>query len=167
VYTYTFTGWTDSNNNFYSKDMELPAVISDETYTATFEATRKDFFVGHSLTLKGDIGVYFYLRVTDEEAPNTTVTFTWNGNTLENVPVAPDPNGSGYYRAACSIAVAEMTCPITAFVTVNGDKKSETDEDRGTLDFKVAPCGHSLNYTAYLDSDECMICDREFIASQF
>ena len=127
VYTYTFTGWTDSNNNFYSKDMELPAVISDETYTATFEATRKDFFVGHSLTLKGDIGVYFYLRVTEEEAPNTTVTFTWNGNTLENVPVAPDPNGSGYYRAACSVAVAEMTCPITAFVTVNGDKKSETD----------------------------------------
>lgn len=47
------------------------------------------------------------------------------------------------------------------------DKKSETDEDRGTLDFKIAPCGHSLNYTAYLDSDECMICDREFIASQF
>ena len=47
------------------------------------------------------------------------------------------------------------------------DKKSEVDEDNGTLDSKTASCGHSLNYSAYIDSDECMICDREFIASQF
>ena len=127
LYTYTFIGWTDSNNNFYAKGTELPVVTDNETYTATFEATRKDFFVGHSLTLKGDVGVYFYLRLAEVEAANTTVTFTWNGNTLENVPVVLDPNGSGYYRAACSVAVAEMTCPITAAVTINGKVQEETN----------------------------------------
>ena len=39
--TYTFSGWTSSNNTFYAKDAALPAVTDDETYTATFEATPK------------------------------------------------------------------------------------------------------------------------------
>ena len=47
------------------------------------------------------------------------------------------------------------------------DKKSEVDKDTGLLDSKIAPCGHSLNYSAYIDSNECMICDREFIRDQF
>lgn len=47
------------------------------------------------------------------------------------------------------------------------DKRSEVDKDTGLLDSKVTPCGHSLNYSAYIDSDECMICDREFIRDQF
>lgn len=31
----------------------------------------------------------------------------------------------------------------------------------------VNNCGHLLDYAAYIDSDECMICDREFIRNQF
>ena len=40
-YSYTFTGWTDSSNTFYSKDSNLPAVTKDETYTATFASEDK------------------------------------------------------------------------------------------------------------------------------
>ena len=40
-YTYTFSGWTDSSNTFYSKDSALPPVTKDETYTATFASEDK------------------------------------------------------------------------------------------------------------------------------
>lgn len=126
-YNYTFKGWTsDGGTTVYTADT-LPAVTDNVTYTASFEETRNPYFVGHSLTLKGDIGVYFYLNLTPEEADDTTLSFSWNGNTLEDVPVEPDPNGTGYYRAACPVAVAEMTCPITAVVKINGEEQNETD----------------------------------------
>ena len=125
-YTYTFIGWNDGETT-YAPTAKLPEVTGNVTYTATFDAVRKDLFAGHSLTLNGNIGVNFYLRLTAEEAEGTTVKFTWNGNTLEDVSVELDPNGSGYYRAACPVAVAEMTCPITAAVTINGEVQDETN----------------------------------------
>ncbi|MGX8704157.1 MAG: hypothetical protein ACSW8H_06890, partial [bacterium] len=118
-------GWNDGTTT-YAPDAALPEVEGDVTYTATFDAVRKSLFAAHSLTLNGNIGVYFYLRLTEEEAAKATVTFTWNGNTLENVPVALD-QASGFYRAACPVAVAEMTCPITATVTINDEVQDETD----------------------------------------
>lgn len=126
IYSYTFTGWTDGNNTYAAN--ALPALNSDTvTYTAVFEPVLKNRFKGHSLTLNGDIGVYFYIRLTQEEAESTTVTFSWNGETLENVPVELDPNGSGLYRAACYVAVAEMTCPITAVIKINNVEQQGTD----------------------------------------
>ena len=125
-YTYTFIGWNDGETT-YAPTAKLPEVTGNVTYTATFDAVRKDLFAGHSLTLNGNIGVNFYLRLTAEEAEGTTVKFTWNGNTLEDVSVELDPNGSGYYRAACPVSVAEMTCPITAVVTINGEVQNETN----------------------------------------
>ena len=34
-------------------------------------------FAGHSLSLNGDIGVNFFIRLTEEEAAYATVDFTW------------------------------------------------------------------------------------------
>ena len=85
------------------------------------DAKEIDFFPGHSLTLNGSIGVNFYLDLTAEEAASATIRFTWFDKELNNAEIILDPNGSGYYRASCPIAVAEMTYPITATVTI-GDK---------------------------------------------
>lgn len=79
---------------------------------------------GHSVSLMGDIGMNFYVNLTSEEAEKTTVTFSWNGNTASDVPVELDPNGSGCYRAKCPVAVAEMTCPITATVFLDGEEQA-------------------------------------------
>lgn len=78
-------------------------------------------FTGHSLSLNGDIGVNFYLDLTAEEAADATISFAWFDKELDDAEIILDPNGSGYYRASCPIAVAEMTYPITATLTV-GDK---------------------------------------------
>ena len=115
-YTYTFAGWTP----------ELKEVTGEATYTAVFNACKEKIFVGHSISLNGDIGVYFYLDLTAEEAENTTVKFTWNEKEIE-VPVVLDSNGTGYYKVACPVAVAEMTCPITAVATINGVVQNDVD----------------------------------------
>lgn len=47
------------------------------------------------------------------------------------------------------------------------DAINEVPEDAPVDMNPVNPCGHLLDYAAYIDSDECMICDREFIRDQF
>ena len=127
LYTYTFAGWTDGKNT-YGAGTDLPVVTGEATYTAVSAAVRKDLFAAQSLTIQGgDIGVYFYLRLTEEEANVTTAAFTWDNNTLENVPVEADSNGTGLYRAKCHVAVAEMNIPIVATVTINGEEQDKTD----------------------------------------
>lgn len=50
----------------------------------------------------------------------------------------------------------------------NKHTRNELNEKEGNcLEFLTAKCGHQLNYCAYIDSDECVICDREFIQNQF
>ncbi len=41
-YEFTFTGWADSQNNFYGKDNALPAVTQDTVYTAQY---KKDLYI--------------------------------------------------------------------------------------------------------------------------
>ncbi|MBR3368342.1 hypothetical protein IKG45_00970 [Candidatus Saccharibacteria bacterium] len=43
-YTYTFSGWTDGENN-YGKDEELPVVSSDKTYIATYTSTVNEYTI--------------------------------------------------------------------------------------------------------------------------
>ncbi|MBQ1475108.1 MAG: hypothetical protein IIZ32_07375, partial [Ruminococcus sp.] len=90
-------------------------------YPVTVNAEFVPYFTGHSLSLNGDIGVNFYLDLTAEEAADATISFAWFDKELDDAEIILDPNGSGYYRASCPVAVAEMTYPITATLTV-GDK---------------------------------------------
>ena len=84
-------------------------------------------FAGHSLTLNGDIGVNFFLNLTDEQAAKTTVSFSWFNKTHNDVPVEAVEGRPGIYRTSCPVAVAEMTYEITATVTIDNAIQEETD----------------------------------------
>ena len=90
-----------------------------------------DYFVGHSLTLNGSIGVNFYLDLTEQElADGATVDFEWtvDGNKkTESVTLTADDKYSCGYKASCPVAVAEMTYDVTATLTIGSAKLSETD----------------------------------------
>ena len=50
----------------------------------------------------------------------------------------------------------------------NKESKNEiTRTGLSDFDTQTAECGHLLNYCAYIDSDACMICDREFVRNQY
>ncbi len=92
------------NGEEYQQVDSIPIIYANES------------FAGHSLSLAGDIKVNFYLYLPEmpEEAP--TVHFTWFNKSLD-VTAAYDSE-SGFYKASCPLAVAEMTYDVTASVTV-------------------------------------------------
>ena len=138
-FTYTFIGWTDDNDTFYAKDAQMPAVTGDITYTATYTKTSL-LFAKHSLTLHGDIGVIFYLDVTEAEVTTGSgvkVDFEWTvkgkknhtAYTLKSDEFYTDPStGKTYYKAICWVAAAEMSCKIHATAKINGVLQTETDD---------------------------------------
>ena len=103
-----------------------------EKYTDTKtvkKETGRTVFTGHSLSLGGDIGVNFYLDLTEEEKENATVSFTWDveGNEKSHtVSLKGEEKLSDGYKAACPIAVAEMTYDIHASITLDGVTYTDT-----------------------------------------
>lgn len=113
-YRYVFSGWTP----------EVVPAYADATYTATFEAIDK-IFPGHSLTLDGDIGINFFVDLTDAQlASGAVVDFSWTVNSVEKTHsvtlTAADKTANGY-KATCPVAVAEMTYEVTATLSLNGE----------------------------------------------
>ena len=83
-------------------------------------------FAKHSLTLNGDIGVNFYLNLTDEElTQGATVSFALNGEAQSEYTIAPDRdryeiNGMTLYKATCNVCAPEMADTITAALAIDG-----------------------------------------------
>lgn len=93
----------------------------DVTITATFD---KAYFTGHSLSLKGDIGVNFYVDLTADEAANATVDFSWIAEGVTKTASADLSQAEHKdigYKAICDVAPAEMTCEVTATLTIGGE----------------------------------------------
>ena len=129
--TYTFSGWTSSNNTFYAKDATLPAVTGDETYTATFDATPKapapvEVFTKHSITLGGDIGVNFFLDKTayDNLSGTKTVKFVLDTTEYTGTVRAYDDEK---YVVTCDVVAAQMAHTITATLYVDGEAVDTDD----------------------------------------
>lgn len=112
---YKFSGWSPA----------VSAVTDDTEYVAQFSQQSR-LFKGHSLSLKGDIGVNFFLDPGQVSASNTEVVFTYYGNTVTS-SVVLDSNTT-YYKATCKVAAAEMACNIHAVVYINGVAQDETDD---------------------------------------
>ena len=111
---YAFTGWSPA----------IADVTADATYTAQYEVRK--LFAGHSLSLHGDIGLNFYVDLTDEEINSgATVSFSWTVDDVEKTDSVFLTSGNktdNGYIATCNVAVAEMTYDVTAVLTVGGER---------------------------------------------
>ncbi|WP_405345994.1 hypothetical protein, partial [Ruminococcus sp.] len=98
--------------------------MNGRTYTDTKE-TDREYFVSHSLSLNGSIGVNFYLDLTDREiADGAKVDFAWTVNGTEktsSVTLSADDKYACGYKATCNVAVAEMTYDVTATLSIGGE----------------------------------------------
>ena len=107
---------------------------------------------GHSLSLSGNIGVNFYLNLTEEELSKATIHFEWFDKTL-------DVNGSDFvynseqrlYKASCPVAVAEMNYNVNATLYIDGE---EVAKDRYSV----------VKYANFILSDKGFY--NDFIASK-
>ena len=99
--------------------------FNGEPYTDTVNDAYKPF-VGYSLTIKGDIGVNFYMNLPDEDVASgaANVHFEWNGKSKDVKPAAANKAADNVYKVSCSVAAAEMTDTITA--TYGGYSKEYT-----------------------------------------
>ena len=142
-YNYTFSGWTPA----------VSPVTADVEYTATYTQSDR-LFVGYSLTLKGDIGLNFYLNVIPEQittGEGVNVHFEWDvkGNTkTSDYKLKTNEykviGGKTYYKATCWVAAAEMNYDIHATATINGALHPDTDDysvKKYGMDVIGAPAG--------------------------
>lgn len=80
---------------------------------------------GYTLSLEGNIGVNFYMELTDEVAACSTagMRFTLPDGSVENVPVSEavkkTVNGTECYVFSCGVPAKEMTDTITAQMVVD------------------------------------------------
>jgi hypothetical protein len=113
--------------------IQVPAEIEDgyliikadhfSPYEIIFNKESDKVIAGHSITLRGDIGVNFYIDLPEDcDAEQTEIEFDW-GNKHTDVPlsqIVPDSN-TGYYVIPCNVASCEMTDTISATVKCNGE----------------------------------------------
>ena len=90
------------------------------TVTNEFDTTNK-YFQGHSISLNGDIGVNFYIKMNADEAANAKVNFKWFDKELKDVVPTYDDTKQ-LYKVSCPVAVAEMTYSVTATLMLNGEE---------------------------------------------
>lgn len=136
--TYTFNGsWMDAETSDVYDESDLPVMTGDVTYIAQFDDDSK-LFVGHSLTLDGDIGLNFFLNVTADQITTgdgvvvnfeRTVSGTVKRDSFKlKTGEYIDISGKRYYKATIWLPAAEMTYNIHATATINGELQTETDD---------------------------------------
>ena len=105
------------NNGVYS--FEMPA--EDVTVSAAFEFSDGvgARFAGNSLSLEGDIGVNFYMSLSDEIAASETAYMQFtipdgSKTEIKTIPVKEITPKDGYYIFKCNVSAKEMTSIIKA-----------------------------------------------------
>lgn len=86
------------------------------------------YFKGHSLSLNGDIGVNFFVKLTPEELSKAKINFRWFNKEIELSGSNLEYNSEQQlYKASCPVAVAEMTYDVTATLYIDG---AEVEKDK-------------------------------------
>lgn len=158
--SYTFMEWTPT------KTENIGGTNYVTEYTAAYNSTHNKLFRGHSLTLRGDIGVNFFVDVTPEQVRDgVTIKFDWYDQHSEYTLHESDyDTESGFYKARCNVAAAEMTDNIHATAYFDGEKYTQEDDnytvrkygldvlDKTTKEIQDYSTNHSEQYAklAYL-----------------
>ena len=142
-YDYEFSRW----------DPAPQAGDNDVVYQAVYNSTPRKFFTGHSLTLHGDIGVYFYVDVnvagvSKEEIENNSksvrIHFDWFDKTSDYTLKASDYDSqTGFFKARCNVAAAEMAYNIHATAYIGNQQFTSIDVPY-TDDYKVRNYGLAI-----------------------
>ena len=132
IYNITHAGGTCSLGVSYTEDAITPAgrykvvawladcpEIRDEQYFTFVGKGRNLSFASHSLLLSGELGVNFYMdlsELTAAEKAASYMSFTVNGVEQTDVFDAShtNPGGDGWYGFTCLINAAQMADEITA-----------------------------------------------------
>ncbi len=102
---------------------EITSVTGDVTYTAQYDAEPRKYFPGNSLSLKGNIGVNFFVDLRGASPDNATVTLSWYKytETFRLSEQEPDED-TGWYDVTCFVAAKEINDDITAVLTIDGEQ---------------------------------------------
>ena len=113
-YSKVFTGWNPA----------IAPAAADTTYTAQYERSANGYFTAHSLTLKGMIGLNFFVKVSKDQAANYKVIFNDGRNTTE-VVVADFSydNDLKAFKVQVPVCAPDMTDNVSARL-IDADNKT-------------------------------------------
>ncbi len=152
-------------------------VTSDDgivTYMYTINDTSSEAFVleftdievpsepaiisGYSISLNGNIGVNFYMTLSDEVAADTDayMQFTIPGRDVKKVYISESTASGGYRVFSCAVAAKEMTADIKAeFILGDGTVAAEgTYTVKGYADYLL---DNQESYAQYIDLVKSML----------
>ena len=121
---------TDKSGSYYVWYKVIGDTTHLDTEPAYVEVTIRSLIDSYSLSLDGDIGLNFYLNLTEVQAPCAAVTFTWMKNgeqKTENVNVTKTNKG---YKAVCRVSASEIGTDITAHLVINEGQGSLLEETK-------------------------------------
>lgn len=122
------------------------------------EKSAREVFVGYNLSLGGDIGLIYYLDITDEEAKNKSVNFNWSyydGGELKNKSYSGElvkDEEDGLYFAVCPVAAAEMGYGVNASITIDGEEYTDNYAVSRFADTILTGEGFAKSYIEYQNS---------------
>ncbi|MEE0957652.1 MAG: dockerin type I domain-containing protein [Ruminococcus sp.] len=134
-YSYTFTGWTDSSNTFYSKDSNLPPVTKDETYTATFasedKAVKNVIVLINALPAAADVTVADKAQIESARAAYDALTDDQKAKvsdeTLEKLTAAETALAAAQKEEADTTAANTVATAINALPASNAVTTADKD----------------------------------------
>ena len=136
-------GWTDISDSIYASKYTGSVTISDpfisgsEMYSGAISDNAQingktlipcEPFSKHSLTLRGDIGVNFFMSLPSSVADGAVVNFECDGvESSYTIDAARDYDSElGLYRASCNVAAKQMTSTVTATLHAFGTTFTDT-----------------------------------------
>lgn len=131
MYTFNDNSWDAPAGTWSNRQHECSDIDSD-SYCDVCDKLLDEVGVhlaGYTLSLDGNIGVNFYMDLSEEVSSDETakMVFTLANGTTQNVDVkgkTPTPlNGRNYYVFTCEVAAKEMADVIKAQIYVGNEPK--------------------------------------------